>query len=71
MRPLAACIRCGSLRLRALKASEGGLGVAFFERSKCRDCGWQGTPFEFPDEASWKAFAGTRPGTDRANAQDR
>jgi ribosomal protein L40E len=49
-------MRCGSLQLRGVKASEGSIGVAFFDLAKCRDCGWQGMPLEFDDEASWRAF---------------
>lgn len=49
-------MRCGSLELRSPKASEGGIGVAFFDLSKCRDCGWQGMPLEFDDEANWREF---------------
>ena len=55
-------MRCGSLELRSVKASEGGIGVAFFDLSKCRDCGWQGMPIEFEDETSWRAFVAAKAG---------
>lgn len=62
MRALTACMRCGSLELRGVKASEGAIGVAFFDLSKCRECGWQGMPLEFEDEASWRAFVSAKAG---------
>lgn len=62
MRGLTACIRCGSLHLRSPKASEGGVGFAFFDRALCEECGWQGTPLEFDDEASWRAFVAAQAG---------
>jgi transcription initiation factor TFIIIB Brf1 subunit/transcription initiation factor TFIIB len=60
MRGLSACMRCGSLELRSRKASEGAIGVAFFDESVCRECGWQGMPLEFEDEAAWRAFVQAR-----------
>lgn len=57
-----ACMECGSLELRMVKASEGGIGVAFFDLAKCRQCGWQGMPLEFDDEASWRAFVAAKGG---------
>lgn len=56
MRAFPACMRCGSLELRSPKASEGGIGVAFFDRKLCRQCGWQGMPIEFEAEAEWREF---------------
>ncbi|MFO1532635.1 MAG: hypothetical protein ABR562_02890 [Thermoplasmatota archaeon] len=64
MRGFTACMRCGSLALRGVKASEGAIGVAFFDLSKCRDCGWQGNPIEFDDEASWRDFVAAQAGKD-------
>jgi hypothetical protein len=55
-------MRCGSLELRGVKASEGAVGVAFFDLARCRDCGWQGNPLEFDDEASWREFVAAQAG---------
>lgn len=62
MRGLTACPDCGSLELRSVKASEGGIGVAFFDLSRCRRCAWQGMPLEFDDEVSWRAFVAAKAG---------
>jgi hypothetical protein len=57
MRGMKACMRCGSLDLRGIKASEGAVGAGLeFNLAHCRDCDWQGMPIEFEDEASWRAF---------------
>ena len=70
MHGFTACMRCGSLELRSPKASEGGIGVAFFDLSKCRDCGWQGMPLEFDDEASWRDFVAAKAGWQDADRAD-
>lgn len=46
--PIRACPQCSSDRLLFPKAGE----TAF----ACNDCGWTGTPNEFPSWSAWQEF---------------
>lgn len=68
MRGLSCCLECGSLRLRMITASEGGVGFGTeLNLAHCVDCAWQGMPISFEDEAAWRAFVAAR-AQDRAGA---
>ncbi|MES2154470.1 MAG: hypothetical protein V4510_04975 [bacterium] len=61
MHGFSACLRCGSLDLRMVKALDGGGIPGYeFDRSHCKACGWNGLPLEFDDEAAWKQFVEAR-----------
>ena len=44
--PIRACAACGSDRLVFPKTGNGPFA--------CEDCGWTGTPQEFPNWSSWQ-----------------
>ena len=61
MHGFSACMRCGSMRLRGITATEGAVGTGLeLNLAHCQDCNWQGMPIEFDDEQAWRKFVESR-----------
>jgi hypothetical protein len=53
---ITACLRCGSKNLDIADMSDGITPGIDLNKRVCRDCDWQGIPFEFETENDYQKF---------------